>query len=87
MTQDQASNLITDIRQSGSSLIGALNQFRAAQSAYLGFDAPNVLTDDQFIGVNAGLTAADIHEAVATINTVLTGLNPKTIGDVYKIKL
>lgn len=87
MTQNQASDLITNVRQSASSLIGALNQFRAAQAEYAGFDAPNTLTDEQFIGANEGLTAADIHEAVGTIGTVLDGLNAKTIGDVYKIKL
>lgn len=87
MTQNQASDLITSIRQSGTSLIGALNQFRGAQAAYVGFDAPNTLTDEQFVGQNEGLKAQDIHEAVATISTVLDGLNAKTIGDVYKIKL
>jgi len=87
MIQSQASDLITNVRQSASSLIGALNQFRAAQAEYVGFDAINTLTDEQFIGQNQGLTAADLHTAVATINTVLDGLNAKTIGDVYKIKL
>lgn len=87
MTNNQASDLITNIRQSGTSLIGALNQFRAAQAAYAGFDAINTLTDDQFTGANEGLKAQDIHEAVATINAVLDNLNAKTIGDVYKIKL
>jgi len=87
MTQTQASNLITKVRQAGTSLINALNEFRAAQSEYAGFDAPTTLTDEQFIGENDGLKAQDIHLAVGTIDAVLTGLNTKTIGDVYKIKL
>lgn len=49
--------------------------------------AQTSLTDEQFTGANAGLTAANIHTAVDTINTVLNGLNQKTIGDVYAIKL
>lgn len=87
MTQEQASNLITKVRQSGTSLINSLNEFRAAQAEYLGLDAQTALTDEQFTGANAGLTAANIHTAVDTINTVLNGLNQKTIGDVYAIKL
>lgn len=87
MTQNQASDLITNVRQSATSLIGALNQFRAAQAEYTGFDALNTLTDDQFVGANEGLKATDIHTAVATIDGVLSGLNAKTITDVYQIKL
>ena len=87
MTQSQASNLITKVRQAGTSLINALNEFRAAQSEYTGFDASTTLTDEQFTGENDGLKAQDIHLAVGTIDAVLTGLNAKTIGDVYKIKL
>lgn len=87
MTQNHASDLITNIRQSASSLIGALNEFRAAQAAYVGFDAANTLTPEQFTGANEGLTPEDISTAVVTIDSVLTGLNAKTIGDVYKIKL
>ena len=86
MTQAQASNLITKVRQAGTSLINALNEFRAAQSEYAGFDAQTTLADQQFIGENEGLKAQDIHSAVGTIDGVLTGLNAKTIGDVYKIK-
>lgn len=87
MTNAQAADLIINIRQPATSLINSLNQFRSVQAAYVGFDALNTLTDDQFTGQNEGLTAADVHTAVATIDAVLTGLNAKTIGDVYKLKL
>lgn len=61
MTQEQASNLITKVRQSGTSLINSLNEFRTDSGQH--------------------------SHAVDTINTVLNGLNQKTIGDVYAIKL
>jgi len=46
MTPAQASNLITKVRQAGTSLINALNEFRAAQSEYAGFEALTTLADE-----------------------------------------
>ena len=37
MTDAQAADLIINIRQSATSLINSLNQFRSVQAAYVGF--------------------------------------------------
>jgi len=87
MTHAQASNFITNARQAASSLIAALNQFRAAQAEYNGFNAKDELTSEHFVSANEGLTPSDIHTAMATIDGVLSGLGSQAINTVYKIKL
>lgn len=46
MIQSQASDLITEVRQSATTLVEAFNQYRAAVAAYEGQNAASELTDD-----------------------------------------
>ena len=87
MTPAQASNLIPITRQAATSLIAALNQFRAAQAEYNGFNAKDELTSEHFVSANEGLTPTDIHTAMTTIDGVLSDLGSQAINTVYKIKL
>lgn len=87
MIQAQASDLITGVRQSATTLIDAFNQYRTALAAYEGQNAATDLTDDQFIGENAGLTTQELATGLATMGTILAGLTPKNSNDLYAITL
>lgn len=87
MIQSQASDLITAVRQSATTLVDAFNQYRTALAAYEGQNAASELTDEQFIGENAGLTTQELAIGLATMGTILAGLTPKNSNDLYTIVL
>lgn len=87
MIQAQASDLITEVRQSATTLVEAFNQYRAAVAAYEGQNAASELRDDQFIGANEGLTTQELATGLATMGTILAGLTPKNSNDLYTIVL
>ena len=87
MIQSQASDLITNVRASSTALIQAFNEYQAAQAAYNGLNAATELTDEQFIGENAGLTTVQLATGLSTMGGILAGLTPKNSNDLYAITL
>lgn len=87
MTPNQKSNLISNYRQAVSDLILAANKLTNLRAEYDALDTGSLITDEDFVGDNAGLNRDAFVGAITVVNGILDGVSGAPKSAIYRIKL
>lgn len=85
MASAKNQNFISAVRDAATGFNQQIDKFNALKRQYDALDLGNVIADEDFVGANEGITAADFKNAIALIDGVLKGLPEGSSTVLFKI--